>query len=145
MNQSNEIKASTTMSTTEAEQCRHGNYEIHPVWKTATCLNCGAKGEMQFVVDEAKSPALQMPGYPKYTKGPWQITKVCEGNYQIEREHGTNQIEVIATVILKENAQLISHLPRLLDAAINVNALSIQTDSHKALRKAINEAIGNKT
>ena len=59
----------------------------------------------------------------KYTAAPWQVTKICEGNYQIEREHGVNQIEVIGTVILKENTKLIVAAPDLLEAcktALNV-------------------------
>lgn len=52
----------------------------------------------------------------EHTAAPWQVTKICEGNYQIEREHGVNQIEAIGTVILKENTKLIAAAPELLEA-----------------------------
>ena len=42
-----------------------------------------------------------------HTKEPWRAEKVCEANYEIYHDHGTNQIEVTATAITKENARRI--------------------------------------
>ncbi len=42
----------------------------------------------------------------------------------------------------KANARLIAAAPELLDAAIKVNALSIQSEAHKELRAAIARATG---
>lgn len=43
---------------------------------------------------------------------------------------------------LEANARLIAAAPELLEAAIKVNALSIQSDAHRELRAAISKAIG---
>lgn len=43
-----------------------------------------------------------------HTKEPWRVTKVCEANYEISHDHGTNQIEVTATAITKANARRIA-------------------------------------
>lgn len=42
-----------------------------------------------------------------HTKEPWRAEKICEANYEIGHDHGTNHIEVTATAITESNARRI--------------------------------------
>lgn len=52
----------------------------------------------------------------KHTFAPWRVNKRSQASYQIEREHGVNQIEVIADALTEANARLIAAAPDLLEA-----------------------------
>lgn len=66
----------------------------------------------------------------KHTSATWRFTKQCEAIYQIERDHGVNQIEVIGDVITEANARLIAAAPDLLEAAKCVIAWYEAEDDH---------------
>lgn len=81
------------------------------------------------------------------TKGPWQAKKLCfaehdawvilwpdKGGSHMRRLDDKGQFTA-------SDAALIAAAPELLAAAIKVNALSIQTEAHKELRKAIHKAM----
>lgn len=90
----------------------------------------------------------------QHTPGPWIVGK---GTYECRNiyaatpatdDEGFEFHPCIATVEDNDvdcwdaNLLLIAAAPELLDAAMDVNALSIQTDAHKKLRAAIAKATG---
>lgn len=90
----------------------------------------------------------------KHTTGPWIVGKgayECRNIYAATPATDDDGFEFhpcIATVEDNDvdcwdaNLMLIAAAPDLLEAAIKVNALSIQTDAHKELRAAIAKATG---
>lgn len=80
-----------------------------------------------------------------HTPGPWQAKKICYGNDHPwvilwPSENGAWMRRVDDKGQFTEaDAKLIAAMPELLEAAIQINALSIQDEAHKRLREILNK------
>lgn len=84
----------------------------------------------------------------KHTTGPWSVAETRHGYDTVIRGPKSEPIAIalIGGYSKKEggaNSLLIAAAPELLEAAMKVNALSIQSDAHKELRAAIAKATGD--
>ena len=91
---------------------------------------------------------------PRYTPGPWALNRTITSGNQTAMFSITGPRDGSLSPVcygaetgyggeMDANGRLIAAAPELLEAALNVNALSIQTDAHKRLRAAIEKALGN--
>lgn len=88
----------------------------------------------------------------KHTPGPWvidwNISRLDVFSSSAETLVASIRRSTLSSGIdefARANARLIAAAPGLLEAAIKVNALSIQSDAHRELRAAIEKATGDAT